>query len=77
MANIGFIMNDLNNTFLISLLIFNQNVKIFVILSTFLFSSFIITSLINLLKHFYNAQKVLGSNAKDKVTYKHKNKKLK
>ena len=66
---LGFIMSDLNNLFLLLLLIFYANQRFFLILSILFFSSFILTSLINLLKHFYSAQKVLRFQAKDKKTY--------
>ena len=68
-ARLGFIMNDLNNLFLILLLFFNQNLKMFLILSTLFFSSFIFTSIINLSKHFYSARMVLRYQAQDKRTY--------
>ena len=74
LARLGFIMNDLNNALLITLLVFNQDSHFFLILSALLFSSFIFTSIINLSKHFYSAQKILGLRAKDKQTYKQRRK---
>ena len=68
-------MNDLNNFFLLLLLFLNQNLEMFLIISTLFFSSFIFTSIINLSKHFYSARMVLRHQAQDKKTYeKRKNK---
>ena len=69
---LGYIMNDLNNFILLFLLIFNKNSEIFLFLALLLFMSFILTSFVNLFKHFYSAKTVLGYKAKDKKTYNKK-----
>ena len=75
-ARLGFIMTDLNNLLLIILLFFSKNSEIFLIISILFFSSFLLTSLINLYKHFYSAQKVLRFQAQDKKTYEKKGKEI-
>ena len=68
-ARLSFIMNDLNNFFLLLLFFLNKNFEMFLIISTLFFSSFIFTSIINLSKHFYSARMVLRHQAQDKKTY--------
>jgi len=72
LPRLGFIMSDINNLLIILLLIFNNNAQIFLILSTMFFLSFIISSILNLSKHFYSASKVLRFKADDKNTYEKK-----
>ena len=66
---LGFIMSDLNHFLIIMLLFFSQNFKVFLIVAQLFFLSFIFTSVINLIKHFYSARKVLSFEAQDKKTY--------
>jgi len=68
-AKLGYIMTDLNHFFLILLVFFNQSTNVFLFLSALFFLSFISTSLINLIKHFFSAKEVLNFTSKDKNTF--------
>ena len=73
-ARLGYTMSDLNHFLIIILLFFSQNSKVFLISAELFFLSFIFTSLVNLIKHFYSASKVLRFQAQDKKTYAKKGK---
>ncbi len=70
LARLGFVLNDFNNLMIITLLVLDKNSDIFLIVAMLFFMSFILTSLINLSKHFFSARTVFRFKAKDKKTYK-------